>query len=121
MYLGRETVGKAYVSQQGLYYRITCRCAMSSGVIHRLVVACEGRQESLGVLVPIDQEFGSDTKIPVKRLGRGPFQFLLLPKHRAMEEEYVPLSPQEPFAYITKLRECYLVRKNGEAYAVLKK
>ncbi len=107
------------MTEQGLYYRIQCRCAMTSDVIHRLVVSCGDRQESLGVLVPFGQEFGLDTKLAVKRLGRGELQFKIQPKHEEMKE-FVPLSPEEPFAYIARLRECYLVRHNGKFYAALK-
>lgn len=113
-------MGKAYVTQQGLYYRIQCRCAMSTDVIHRLVVTCGQCQESLGVLVPFGQEFGLDTKLPVKRLGQGALKFKVQPKHKQMHE-MIPLSPEEPFAYIRRLRQCYLVRMNGRCYAAIKK
>jgi hypothetical protein len=112
-------VGKAYVTEQGLYYRIRCRCAITSDVIHRLVVSCGDRQESLGILVPFGQEFGLDTKIAAKRIGRGELRFTVRPKRNEMKE-LLPLSPEEPFAYIRRLKECYLVRMNGQCYAALK-
>lgn len=120
VYLGQEPVGKAYVSRQGLYYRIQCRCAISSKVMHRLVVTCGERQESLGVLVPFGQEFGLDTRLAVKRLGSGQLRFTVQPRHNEMKE-LIPLSPEEPFSYIRRLRECYLVRMNGQCYAALRK
>ena len=119
VYLGQDAVGKAYVSLQGLYYRIQCRCAMSSQVMHRLVITCGEQQESLGVLIPFGQEFGLDTRIAVKRIGEGVLRFKVLPKHTSMEE-FVPLSPEEPFAYLRRLRSSYLVRKNGRFYAAWK-
>ncbi len=92
---------------------------MSSDVMHNLVVSCGERQESLGVLIPYGQEFGLDTKLAMKRLGKGALQFRITPK-RDKIEEYVPLSPEEPFAYIRRLKECYLVRHNGVCYAALR-
>lgn len=113
-------MGKAYVTQQGLYYRIQCRCAMSTDVMHNLVVSCGDQQESLGVLIPFGQEFGLDTKLAMKRLGKGLLQFRIVPKH-SKAEQFVPLSPEEPFAYIRRLRECYLVRHKSAWYAALRK
>ena len=92
MLLGCDAVGKAYVTEQGLYYRIQCRCAMTSDVIHRLVVSCGDRQESVGVLVPFGQEFGLDTKLAVKRLGRGELQFKIQPK-QLPALMYIKVSP----------------------------
>ena len=93
---------------------------MSSDVMHNLVVSCGDKQESLGVMIPFGQEFGLDTKIAMKRLGQGELAFKIMPK-RGKVEEYVPLSPEEPFGYIRRLREVYLVRQNGGLYAALKK
>ena len=92
---------------------------MSSDVIHRLVVFCGDRQESLGILVPFGQEFGLDTKIAAKRIGRGALRFTVRPKRNEMKE-LLPLSPEEPFAYLRRLRSSYLVRKNGRFYAAWK-
>jgi hypothetical protein len=93
---------------------------MSTDVMHNLVVSCGDQQESLGVLIPFGQEFGLDTKLAIKRLGKGLLQFRIVPK-RGKVEEYVPLSPEEPFAYIKRLKECYLVRHNGGVYAAVRK
>ena len=117
--MGKDAIGKAYVDKLGLYYRVRCRCVISSDLIHRLIVRCGDTQENLGVLIPVGHEFGLDTKIAAKRLSRGELHFTVQPKRDEMKE-LVPLSPEEPFAYIRRLKECYLVRMNGRCYGAFK-
>ena len=68
---GASSVGKATVEQQGLYYKISCRCHLTGKGMHRLAVFCNEKQEDLGTLVPMDGAFGLEKRIPVKRLGDG--------------------------------------------------
>ena len=93
---------------------------MSRDVMHSLVVSSGDREENLGLLIPYGQEFGLDTRLAIKRLGSGALQFRVVPRH-CKAESFVPLSPEEPFAYIHRLRQCYLVRQNGKLYAALRK
>lgn len=80
----------------------------------RLEVSCGGNRENLGIVIPMDGGFGLDTKIPVKRIGEGQLHFFLMPKHEVPAGRFVPISPEEPFAYIARLKESYLVRKEGQ-------
>lgn len=116
---GSQPVGKVQVLRQGLYYRFICRCQLSGDVVCRLRVVCGGRKESLGVVVPMDGGFGLDTKLPVKRLGEGEMEFLLIPKHDVPQGTFVPIYPDEPFAYIQRLKDAYLARQEGQLGAVL--
>lgn len=117
---GNEAVGKVQVLRQGLYYRFHCRCRLSGEVVCRLRVRCGDRAENLGVLVPMDGGFGLDTRLPVKRLGEEPMEFRILPRHdRASSGKFVPIYPEEPFAYIERLKEAYLVRQNGQIGIVI--
>ena len=115
VYFGMEQVGGVQVVRQGLYYRFTCRCRLAGDVICRLQVTCGDKHEDLGIVVPMDGAFGLETKLPVKRLGEGRMEFLLLPKHGTPKAQFVPISPEEPFSYIVRLKEAYLVKRNGQA------
>lgn len=117
---GNRMAGKVQVQRQGLYYRFQCRCQLSGDVVCRLMVSCGEKQENLGVVVPLDGGFGLDTKLPVKRLGEGQMVFHLVPKHETVAGKFIPISPEEPFSYIARLKEAFLEQKNGQAYAVLK-
>lgn len=106
--------------RQGLYYRFLCRCKLTGDVVCRLSVVCGEKRENLGVVTPVDGGFGLDTKVPVKRLGEGSPEFFLLPKHDCAAGKFVPIYPEEPFAYIEKLKDAFLAQKNGQAGIVIK-
>lgn len=118
--MGKEVVGTATVTQQGLYYRFVCKCNISGSVICRVTVSCNGHHENLGVLVPSGSGFGLTTKLAVKRLGKGPFQFRAMPKHQKSEGKFIPVYPEEPFAYITRLQNAFLEIRNGQAGVVIR-
>jgi len=119
VYFGNEKVGGVQVVRQGLYYRFVCRCKLAGDVLCRLQVTCGDKCENLGIVVPMEGTFGLETKLPVKRLGEGNMEFLLLPKHEKKAERFIPICPEEPFAYIARLKEAYLSRKNGQVGIVL--
>ncbi len=117
---GGQAVGKVQVIRQGLYYRFHCRCRLTGDVICRLSVQCADRTESLGVVVPLGDGFGLDTKLAAKKLGEGTLRFTLAPKHQK-EGMFVPIYPEEPFAYIQGLKDAYLARKNGQVGLIIPK
>ena len=118
VYFGNQLAGKVQVIRQGLYYRFVCRCQLTGDVICRLQVICGEKTENLGVVIPVDGGFGLDTKIPVKRLGEGEMRFQLRPKHDVSQGCFVPIYPEEPFAYIERLKEGFLA-KRGDKVGVL--
>jgi len=87
--------------------------------MYRLSVSCNGHHENLGVLVPVGDMFGLDTKLAVKRLGEGAFQFLVLPKHPQSQRQFVPIHPEEPFRYITRLQNAFLEVRDGQIGVVV--
>ena len=120
VYFGSRLAGKVQVQRQGLYYRFTCRCQISGDVVCRLHVSCGDKRESLGVVIPMDGGFGLDTRLPVKRLGEGSMEFTLIPKHEVPEGKFVPIYPEEPFAYIERLKEGFLAKKGEQVGVVFK-
>ena len=114
VFFGTQQAGKVQVLRQGLYYRFVCRCKITGDVVCRLYVSCGGHQENLGVVVPTGEGFGLDTRLPVKRFREGEPTFSLLPKHEGVPGKFVPIVPEEPFAYIERLKTSFLVRKYGQ-------
>ena len=106
--------GKVQVLRQGLYYHFVCRCQIKGDVLCRLRVTCGGRQEELGVLVPLETGFGLDKKVPVKYFSEGTPEFKLYAKAEEPDGKFVPIVPEEPFSYIAKLKSAYLVRRDGQ-------
>ena len=117
---GSDKVGKVQVVRQGLYYRFVCRCRMSPETVSRLVVSCGGRRESIGVPVPDGDGFGLEKKLPVKLFGEGVPEFYLAPRHDPVKGKFVPIYPEEPFAYIAGLKEAFLEYQKGQAGARLR-
>ena len=118
--MGGKPIGKAQVRRMGLYQHFSCRCDLTGDVVCRLTVTCGGKQENLGVLVPMDGSFGIEKKIPAKRLGEGIPQFQILPKHEKPEGKFVPIYPEEPFAYMARLKDAFLATKNGQLGIVIR-
>lgn len=106
--------GKVTVFRQGLYYRIHCRCMLPAEDIYRLQAACGTRMENLGVLVPMEDMFGLDTRIPVKQLGEGELVFTVTAKRQPIQGRFVPIVDEEPFAYISRLKGSFLQIKDGQ-------
>ena len=114
VFKGNQEAGKVQILKEGLYCRVICRCQLTGNVVYRLAAISGDRKENLGVLVPEGDGFGLNRRIPAKQLQLENPEFQLIPSHPPMgEESFLPLQPEEPFAYIEKLENAYLVRKNG--------
>ena len=66
------------------------------------------------------ERFGLSTKVPIKRLGQGTMRFQALPKHRKLEGEFIPVYPEEPFAYLTRLQNAFLAVRDGQVGVVIR-
>lgn len=112
--LGGEPVGQARVTRQGLYYCFFCRCRLSGGVIFRLQVRWGEKTESLGIPVPQGEWFVLETRLPSKRMGQGKPEFLAVPRHPELPENFHPISPEEPFTYLSRLENAFLAYRDGK-------
>ena len=117
-YVLAQGTGYVTVTKEGLYYRFSCRCKLTGDVMHRLVVTTDAGNGDLGVCVPMEGKFGVERKVPSKRFGANP-QFQLLPKHERMQGRFVPIYPEEPFAYMSKLKNAFLATQNGQVGIVI--
>ncbi len=114
VYLGESLCGKVQVQKQGLYYQFFCRCRINNDWICRLRVYFENGGENIGVLTPVDDGFGLCCKLPTKRFPDMPVRFSLIPVSGNRNEKLVSICPEEPFAYIEKLKDAFLARKDRE-------
>ena len=89
--------------------------------MHRLIVTCGGRRENLGICVPMEDGFGVETRIPCKRLGAGTPEFSLMAKQEQPVGKFVAVYPEEPFAYMARLKGAYLARQADRIGVVLQK
>lgn len=113
--LGEQKVGQVQVTRKGLYYHFSCHCRLESEKIYRLYVSCGSENLNLGVPIPCQGDFQLETQIPIKRLGDGEMSFQLrTPNEQQKNSKFCPIYPEEPFAYITRLKNAHLVRQNGQ-------
>lgn len=112
-------VGKVQICLQGLYYQITGRCQLSTDAVCCLVMQCGSKRDNLGVLVPAKNGFSLDRKIPVKYFTETNPEFCVVPHHESMEGRFIPICPEEPFGYLSRLQEAYLVIRDGQAGVIL--
>lgn len=120
VYFGKQLCGKVQVLRQGLYYRFVCRCRLSGDVVCRLRACFPDREENLGILVPMDGGFGLSTMLPVKRFTGTCSGFRIVPRQEEKKGTFVPIYPEEPFAYIERLKNAFLAIQNGQIGAVLR-
>ena len=117
--LGAKSVGRVQVIREGLYYRFNCRCHIAVEAVHKLVVRCGGVSENIGVLIPVGDGFLLEKRIPVKKFSTGEPEFYLAPRHDTVRGKFVPIYPEEPFAYISRLKDAFLISRNGQAGILL--
>lgn len=113
VWFGNNPVGKVQVFLRGLYYRIICRCELSGDVMCRLEVSCGENTMNLGIVVPMESGFGLDTKLPIKHLGRGSMVFRLIAQTKSEKNQFIAIKPEEPFAYLSRVKSAYLVKTHG--------
>ena len=100
-----QTVGRVLLCREGLYYRISCRCDLTDGEIHRLYAD----EENLGVLIPDSGELKLETKVAVKRILPGSLFTL-----EGNPQKWIPIHTGEPFEALDKLRTGKLVIRDGK-------
>lgn len=119
VFLGNEQIGNAQIRKQGLYWKIQCCCQLSGQVIYKVLICCGQQETNLGVLIPEKCGFVVETSVPIKRIGAGPFTFRAVPRHEKVTGAFVPIYPEEPFAYLQRLTESYLQIREGRMGIIL--
>ena len=107
-------VGKVLVQRKGLYYHIACKCQLKGDTIYRLVVTSGSTCVNLGIVVPTGDGFTCNTKLPVKKIGEGELGFTLCTKQDESLHTFIPITPEEPFTYISRLKDSFLILQDGQ-------
>ncbi len=119
VYFGVEPVGCVDVQSRGLYYYFHCCCEKLDSTMYYLNICWEGGKDRLGLLVPEGDNLCLRTKLPVKRVGQGEISFKLQPKLEKLQGQFVPVFPEEPFAYLQRLEGAYLAVQNSQTGIIL--
>lgn len=114
VFYGSRDVGKVHLIQQGLYEHILCRCKPEGMPLCRLEVFADEKRRDLGTLIPKDGCLILDTRIPAKHLAGRDLQFRISAKHDCQRNgTFTPIHPEEPFAYLSRLKNAFLEIRNG--------
>ena len=117
--MGENIVGRAWIEKQGLYLLIQCQCHFAGDEMRRLKVSCGQNEVDLGILVPERDCFVLKCRIPVKRLGKGDCRFLIMRKNRELDGKFIAVYPEEPFAYISRLKQAHMARQDDRIGVIL--
>lgn len=117
--LGGTAIGQAQVTRQGLYLHFACRCRLTGTVIYQLTVGTGAQTAKLGIPVPEGGWFVLNTQLPKKQLAEGPLCIRAVPRHPELKG-FIPVKPEEPFAYLTRLKDAYLAQRNGQTGILFK-
>ena len=117
---GDQPVGKARVTRRGLYYHFSCRLQLPGSCVYRLELSCGDAVEKLGVPVPEGDRFVLEKSIPISRFAAGKPTFRVIPKNESFQGRFVPISPEEPFAYLDRLKNAYLLRQGRQLGIVIR-
>ena len=114
VYHGQQVVGQAHVSRRGVYYYIVCHLRLSGDVIFRVQIHSGDQWENLGIPVPEGGIFQLQKTIPTSRFHGGELRFSISPMHESVKGIFVPLCPEEPFAYLSRLHNARLQYRDGQ-------
>ena len=117
--LDGQAVGEAKVHREGLYLLFSCRCRFPDKGVYTISVTDGNRREELGIPAPDGGSFLLTTRRPAKLLRDKPLVFSARPRHRQLQGKFVPLSSEEPFAYIHRLQEAFLEIREGQVGLVI--
>ena len=117
---GDQPVGEVRVARRGLYYHFSCRVQPTELCIYRLELSCGDDVENLGIPVPEGEQFVLNKRIPISRLGAGKPVFRVIPRNASLQGKFVPISPEEPFAYLDRLKNAFLSRQGQKIGVILR-
>ena len=74
----------------------------------------------VGFCLRISSKSLSKPKLPAKRFGEAVPEFRLVPNKPVLEGKFVPIKPEEPFAYIERLKDAYLTQREEQLGIIVK-
>ena len=109
-----RVAGSVTVGRKGLYYHIHCSCFPAEEDMFRLIMEVGENMYDLGILIPANNSFMLQTRIPVKSICEGSVNFRLEQQRSHKQSHGLSISPEEPFRYLSRLERAYLTMHNKE-------
>ena len=104
-------VGTALLERQGMFWMIRCRCNAKLQQTMRIILRTGRQTHDLGVCVSHSDGWGLNARIPVKQAAAEEMTFFL---ESVGQDDFLPLSPEQPFPEIAKLEQSRFAVKEGK-------
>ena len=109
-----KVVGSAEVIPDGLYCRISCRCAREKGIA-RVIAKCGLREENIGVCIPDGDILRVVVRVPKRRL-EGLTGFILQTQGSG---EWFSCKCDEPICFLQRIIDARFAQKDGQPGVVI--
>ena len=114
-----KRLGTVRVQRVGLYVSFSCRCELSGEGMYEVMLRCGGRVICLGLLAPTDGRFGLEKRLSASSLGQEEPEFFLQSRYAPQTDRFVPIRPEEPFAFLALLADARMAVREGEVGLLL--
>lgn len=115
--LDGNSVGKAEVVKEGLYYRFSCVCYPTNKEIYRIFLNDGRKTRNLGVCVPDGRRFILNVCVPVKYISNGDFSFEMKPEETDLK--YEPIESGKAFSNLDLLEDAKLQTIDGKQVLII--
>ena len=113
-----KKVGDVFVTTEGLYRRIRCKCNLPDDSIWRLYALTDDNKTDIGICVP-NEDFVINKRISLSRLSNEILGFIIESNAKHNHCQSYLVSDDMPFPAITQLGQARFLTKNGKAMIVL--
>ena len=110
-------IGQVEVLRRGLYYHFTAACIFDENEICRLMIRIQDEVMTAGIMVPENNQFILHKKMAIKQFPDGVPEFYvpsLQGESVASEGLFVPVSEENPFGYLHRLKSAFLTFREGK-------
>lgn len=113
-----KKVGDAFVTDEGLYKRIRCKCNLPDASIWRLYVLTGNNKTDIGICVP-NEDFVINKRISLRQLSDEILRFIIESNAKYNDCQSYFISDNMPFPQITKLGQARFLTENGKPMIIL--
>ena len=107
-------VGTCRIWREGLYARFSCRCNRVAEDICRLFLCCGEVTVDLGILVPVENGFGLDRRLPLRSLPDESYpEFCIRLPERPLVGKFIPVKEGEAFCALSRLADARFGKKDA--------
>lgn len=121
VFLDGKCVGIAEIAEEGLYYRISCKCRFPPGKTYKVFAQAGAAEYDLGTYITTADTYGISTRVARKHIRKEQLCFVARGKRVKQTELFVPIDPDKPFPYLTEIKNARFAIENGQPGVIIKR